>query len=251
MIKQAFVVPTVAWGQYTLFSIYLPIFRAKPNLFRKSILIFNLPFLCREYVAILRNGSISSSIPFFFSSFWLCLLEVLNILFVVLLLLSSSPMASVVNISHFDYPFLGDMIFDVLLSRDLCREQLFLYPGISRFFRGVVFYTLCLHRTRSLVVFSFLGCDFRSLVMTATVSRWWHSPVLFLISSGIRFFLLFVVGFSTGGHTSLLLSALSVLNNFLFYRLLFLCCICFEAATSTCSSHLLELIYFWGVELWT
>ena len=52
--------------------------------------------------------------------------------------------------------------------------------------------------------------------MTATASRWWHSPVLFLISSGIRFFLLFVVGFSTGGHISLLLSALSVLNSFLF-----------------------------------
>ena len=51
--------------------------------------------------------------------------------------------------------------------------------------------------------------------MTATASRWWHSPVLFLISSGIRFFLLFVVGFSTGGHISLLLSALSVLDSFL------------------------------------
>lgn len=60
------------------------------------------------------------------------------------------------------------MIFDVLLSRNLCREQLSLCPGVSRFFRGVVFYTLCLHRTRSLVVFSFLGCDFRSLVM------WWQ-----------------------------------------------------------------------------
>lgn len=77
-------------------------------------------------------------------------------------------MASVVNISRLIYSFLGDMIFDVLLSRNLCREQLSLCPGVSRFFRGVVFYTLCLHRTRSLVVFSFLGCDFRSLVM------WWQ-----------------------------------------------------------------------------
>ena len=74
-------------------------------------------------------------------------------------------MASVVNISRLIYSFLGNMIFDVLLSRNLCREQLSLCPGVSRFFRGVVFYTLCLHRTRSLVVFSFLVCDFRSLVM--------------------------------------------------------------------------------------
>lgn len=52
--------------------------------------------------------------------------------------------------------------------------------------------------------------------MTATASRWWHSPVLFLIPSGIRFFFLFVVGFATGGRISLLLSALSVLITFFF-----------------------------------
>ena len=103
---------------------------------------------------------------------------------------------------------------------------------------GCLLYPLFASNPESGCLF-FLGLRFPEScdVMTATASRWWHSPVLFLISSGIRFFLLFVVGFSTGGHTSLLLSALSVLNSFLFYRLLFLCCICFEAATSTCSSH--------------
>lgn len=125
-------------------------------------------------------------------------------------------MASVVSVSHLDYPFLSDMIFDDLLSRDLRREWLFLYPGISRFFRGVAFYTLCLHRTRSLVVFSFLGRAFRSLVMTATASRWWYSPALFLIPSGIIFFLLFAVWFAARGHLSLFVFNSFCHNHFLF-----------------------------------
>lgn len=45
-------------------------------------------------------------------------------------------MASVVNISHLDYTFLGDMIFDVLLSRDLCRECA---PGFLGSFVGLSF----------------------------------------------------------------------------------------------------------------
>ena len=135
------------------------------------------------------------------------------------------------------------MIFDVLLSRNLCREQLSLCPGVSRFFRGVVFYTLCLHRTRSLVVFSFLVCDFRSLVMwwqrlraaggTRLFYSWYH--LVFVSFSylllGFRQEDIFLFCFQLFLSWSFLPSVVSVL-----YML--------EAATST-SSRLLELT-LWG-----
>ena len=130
------------------------------------------------------------------------------------------------------------MIFDVLLSRNLCREQLSLCPGVSRFFRGVVFYTLCLHRTRSLVVFSFLGAisgvlwwqRLRAAGGTRLFYSWYH-----LVFVSFSYLLL---GFRQEDISLFCFQLfLSWTAFFLFYRLLFLCCICFEAATSTCSSQ--------------